>query len=97
MRKFITGLLVGLILASTVSVFADSTQTISAVFGKVKLMVDGKAIDRETLLYNGTTYVPLRAAGEALGKEVTYDNNTSTAYLDPPGTGRTFGGDGVYI
>ena len=32
-------------------------------------------------LYNGTTYVPLRAVGEAMGMDVSYDSATKTAIL----------------
>lgn len=81
MKKLLCGLLAGIIIGTGTSVFAYNTQVIEAVFGKVNLVVNGNAVDKETLLYNGTTYVPLRAAGEALGMAVTYDAQTSTAYI----------------
>lgn len=81
MKKLLCGLLAGIVIGTGTSVFAYNTQTINAIFGKVKLVVDNKPIAQETLLYNGTTYVPLRAAGEALGKVVTYDAENSTAYI----------------
>lgn len=82
MKKFVAGFLCCAILMSGMTVFAEGvTKTIDAVFGQVKLVVDGKAVDKETLLYDGTTYVPLRAAAEALGKEVSYDDASNTAYI----------------
>lgn len=81
MKKFLAGFMSGILIMSSTLVFAETTQTIQAIFGRVKLVVDGKAVDKETLLYNGTTYVPLRAAAEALGKEVNYDVATQTAYI----------------
>lgn len=94
MKKEVKGILIGFVIATlffgTTNVFAATTQSITGVFGKVKLVVAGKAIDQETLLYNGTTYVPIRAAATALNKEVAYDDNTSTAYIDELGTNRTF-------
>jgi len=88
-KKFLAGILCGAMLASCIAVFAETTQTIEAIFGRVKLVVDGKAVAEETLLYNDRTYVPLRAAAEMLGKQVSYDDETQTAYIGatprPPG------------
>lgn len=81
MKKFMSGMLVGLLISTSCIAYAYSEQTINAIFGKVKLVVEGKQVDKETLLYNGTTYVPLRAAGEVLGKSVSYDAETYTAYI----------------
>ena len=37
--------------------------------------------------YDGTTYLPVRAVGEALGKEVNWDGETGTVYIGKvPGT-----------
>lgn len=41
--------------------------------------VSGKAVD--VFSSNGTTYLPLRALSEALGKSVSYDSKTGTAYV----------------
>ena len=41
--------------------------------------VNGKTV--YPLLYNGSTYLPLRAIGNLMGKEVSWDNNTKTAIL----------------
>lgn len=35
----------------------------------------------EVFVYNGTTYLPIRAVGEALGKTVQWDPKTNSAYL----------------
>lgn len=89
MKKFISGLLIGIMLMSSTTIFAETQMSINAIFGKVKLVVNNQVVEQETLVYNGTTYVPLRATAEILDKEVTYDNKTSTAYIDEKGTGRT--------
>lgn len=73
---------------TSTTVFAETQKSINAIFGKVKLVVNNQVVEQETLVYNGTTYVPLRATAEILDKEVTYDNKTSTAYIDELGTGR---------
>lgn len=81
MKKLIAGIMTGIIITTTATAFASTEQTIKAIFGKVKLFVDGTPIQQETLLYNGTTYVPLRSAAEALGKNVNYDAETNSAYI----------------
>lgn len=81
MKKFLAGILAGALLMTSTYAFAETKKSIEAVFGQVKLIVNGKSVDKETLLYNGTTYVPLRAAAEALGMEVGWDGKTNTASL----------------
>ena len=40
----------------------------------------------EPFIYDGTTYLPVRAVGEAIGKSVTSDGATQSVYLgDKPG------------
>jgi hypothetical protein len=81
MKKFCSGLLVGILIMSSIIVFAESIETVQVIFGRVRLVIDGNVLSEETLLYNGTTYIPLRAAAEALGVEVAWDGTTNTASL----------------
>ncbi len=57
---------------SGISVFLDDSKLIPTD-------VNGKAVDVFT--YNGTTYLPLRALSEALGKSVAWNGDTSTVYV----------------
>lgn len=81
MKKFIAGFLTCALLMSGTFVYAETNQNINVWFGRVKLLVNGKSLNQETLLYNGTTYVPLRAAGEIFGQQIGFDSNTKTAYV----------------
>lgn len=81
---------VAVIIALSITVFAeDISKTINAVYMNVKLVVDGIQIEPkdangnyvEPFIYNGTTYLPVRAVGEALGKDVSWDGNTATVYI----------------
>ncbi len=74
-----------LIMASTLA-YAETQKNIEVTFGGVKLVVNGKNVEKETILYNGTTYVPLRDAAEALEKEVSYDESSKTAYIIDKGS-----------
>lgn len=90
LKSFIAGFLAASLISAGTVAFAESSETIQAIFGRVKLVVADKPVEQETMLHNGTTYVPLRAAAEILGKEVAWDGATNTAYIDEKGKGRTF-------
>ena len=64
----------------------DGTREISAAFRDIKIIVDGKQLSTsaEPFIYNGTTYLPVRAVGEAVGKEVDWDKDTKTVTLTTP-------------
>jgi hypothetical protein len=98
MKKKKLALLVGLILIiSTVTAFATGavTKNIDVLYNNIKLVVDGKPIEFgedsagnkiEPFIYNGTTYLPVRAVGEAIGKKVDWDGSNQTVYLgEKPG------------
>ncbi|OXM83000.1 copper amine oxidase N-terminal domain-containing protein [Paenibacillus rigui] len=50
-------------------------------FDAVTIMVNLEKVEANNLLYNGRTYVPLRAVSNILGLKVTYDEATDTAYI----------------
>lgn len=71
-----------LILSSVV--YANSTfvqQTINVVFNKVNISVNGEKVEADNILYNGTTYVPIRSVAEMLSKEVQWNNETKTVEI----------------
>ncbi|MGN0108126.1 MAG: stalk domain-containing protein [Hominilimicola sp.] len=80
-NSFICGMLVmGAI--SAIAVCADDVwQTINVLPNTIKVVVDGKEVQADNFLYNDTTYLPIRAVSEALGKDVQYDTETGTATI----------------
>ncbi len=85
-------LLVALLVAVlAVTVYADAVKRNIEVFYKgITLVVDNQKINLgqdsagqaiEPFIYNGTTYLPVRAVGEALGKDVAWDGATNTVYI----------------
>ncbi|WP_352400148.1 copper amine oxidase N-terminal domain-containing protein [Anaerotignum sp.] len=52
-------------------------------YNSIKVLVDGKELktDKEPFTYDGTTYLPVRAVAEAVGKEVKWDSATKTVTL----------------
>lgn len=84
------GMVLGLLItAMAIPALAAGVKTIEANYMDIKLVVDGvpvtpkdasgKAV--EPFVYEGTTYLPVRAVGEALGKGVKWDGETKTVYI----------------
>lgn len=78
-----------LLVAMAVPALAAGVKTIEANYMDIKLVVDGVPItpkdangkEVEPFVFEGTTYLPVRAVGEALGKDVKWDGETKTVYI----------------
>ena len=83
------GLLVAVLLFSGVAAAASVTKNISVIYRDIKLVIDGREFVPkdvngnivEPFIYNGTTFLPVRAVSQALGWPVTWDGDTSTVYI----------------
>lgn len=80
-KGFICGVATCAVLTGIVSYAAGEWKNIQVLSNDIKVVVEGKQITADNFLYNDTTYLPMRAIGEALGKDVSYDGNTNTAYI----------------
>ncbi len=81
-KGFITGVILT-VLMMNIGVFAYAiTKTIEVAVNSINLMVDGEKVDIDNFIYNGTTYVPMRAVAEMLGKYVNWDDTTKTASIN---------------
>lgn len=90
MKRGFTGFIVGVLVTTMLTGVAYAggvTKTIKAVFNSVNIAVNGQKVSADNILYNGTTYVPLRAVSEALGKDVVWDKGTNTANINDKGGG----------
>jgi len=93
MKQRIQGIIIGLLAAfliSSVTVWAAMySQYIEVTYRDIKLHIDGVLITPrdvsgnivEPFIYNGTTYLPVRAVGEAFGKRVEWEGNSNTVYV----------------
>lgn len=93
MKKFVMGLLIGIMLTLGVTTYAVP-EIQSAIFSDIKLIVNGEQVDSEIVSVVTTdnpnymtNYVPARALSEALGAEVEWDGknkviNVSTKTSD---------------
>lgn len=85
MKKTIKGFVLGLIVATMLmgTVFGVGVrEMIEVAFNSINLTVNEKKVEADNILYKGTTYVPLRAIGEMLGKDVGWNGDTNTASIN---------------
>ncbi|WP_176717350.1 trypsin-like peptidase domain-containing protein [Vulcanibacillus modesticaldus] len=86
MKREIKGFIFGFLFSSLLisnSVLAEGlTKTIQVMFNSINIEVNGQKVAADNILYNGTTYVPLRAISEMLNKDVTWDGSTNTAGIN---------------
>ena len=62
---------------------ATTIRNIQASYMGITIVADGAEVSTEVepFVSDGVTYVPVRAVAEALGKEVTWDEETKTVYI----------------
>ena len=94
-KSFITGVVLSAVVVGGLGVvFAkQATERIDAIYNNIKIVIDGAEyipndglgnVD-EPFIYNGRTYLPLRALANAFGKDVDWDGATATVYLGKKG------------
>ena len=80
-----------LMATSALAATGVTTKMIEAKYMGISIVVDGQTITPkdangnvvEPFTYNDTTYLPVRAVGQALGKPVEWDGTTKTVYIGP--------------
>lgn len=89
MKKFIIGIIVGIIIATTTSAYADSVKQFILTKVSYPLIVKGKVYDSASLPllnFNGNTYVPLKAVGDLLGVTVNWNEKLNRVEIGHPVT-----------
>lgn len=82
-------LVAGIVLSTSPVAFAKAANyNIPVTYNNIKIVVDGKQLttSAEPFIYEGVTYLPVRAVAEAVGKEVYWDGNTNTVTLGKAST-----------
>src|SRR5690606_10327290 len=59
----------------------ESRKEISAYVNPITIKVNGRKVETDNLLYQSTTYVPMRAVAEMLDIEVVYHEPDKTAFF----------------
>lgn len=80
--KIIVCIILFLLLTSGFVVANSLYREIRVLFDYINLEVNGKKVDESNILYDGTTYVPLRKVAEMLNGEVSWDEETRTASIN---------------
>ena len=89
LQGLITGVLVGVLMTSGVVFAKQASEIINVIYDNIKILIDGKEYQPtdangnpvEPFIYNGTTYLPVRAIANAFDKEVDWEAQTSTVTL----------------
>ncbi len=88
LKGLVTGILISSLLFASINA-APIKKSLAVFLNNIQVVVDGVKISPadakgnkvEPFSYEGTIYIPLRSVAEALGKEVTWDQKTYTAYI----------------
>ena len=88
-KGFIAGFLVAILLFGGTAFAATRQEDITVHFRDIRLYVNNtRFIPRdannnvlEPFIYDGSTYLPVRAVGEALGRVVSWDGATNSIYI----------------
>ncbi len=78
LKGYIAGILTAVLLFGTPAVADSIYTTIDVLVNQVKILINGEDTALETFVYEGRTYVPLRAYSELLDKSVSYDDANKT-------------------
>lgn len=90
LKGYLLGFLSAALLFGGVSAFAVNTTTLYDVLTNgITIVVDGQKLNPtdvngnkvEPIIYNGTTYLPVRAVANSIGKPVYWDGPNYTVYL----------------
>jgi hypothetical protein len=85
MKKLILGLVIGMMIGSITTVTAASLGEVTAVFANFIIKVNGqvKQLDRDVtpLVYEGSSYLPVRAMANIVGFDVDYVEESRTIEL----------------
>ncbi|MFC5452882.1 hypothetical protein [Paenibacillus aestuarii] len=75
MKKYIIGGVAGFLMATTLSAHAEEVTSMigKMIQGAFPIQIEGKSLNNPAIVVDGTSYLPVRAFGEATGYEVSFD------------------------
>ncbi|MCL1810374.1 MAG: stalk domain-containing protein [Clostridiales bacterium] len=109
MKHRIQGIVIGFVVASLVfgggALALNGNRNIEVTYRDIKLFVEGTQLTPrdannnivEPFLYNGTVFLPVRAIGQAFGKDVEWAAQTSSVYIGGRTPGAPAGAPDKYL
>ena len=79
MKKFLCGLLVGILLMVSVPAFGAVGQQVTVAINSIKAIVNGQEMTADRFVYKGRTYVQLKELTDMLGGELLWDKENNAA------------------
>ncbi|MEC0265129.1 stalk domain-containing protein [Paenibacillus anseongense] len=74
MRKYIVGAIFGALLMTAFSASAEVSSVIGKVVdGAFSVKINDKSLNNQAVVIEGTSYLPVREIGEALGMDIKFD------------------------
>lgn len=93
-KTLAVGILIGA-LSVSIPALADAVfERIDVMRNQIDVMIDGEKLEADNFVYNNTTYVPIRAVAEGLGRNVVYENGV--AYIEEK-YAASFGGEKIQV
>jgi hypothetical protein len=89
LQGLIAGVIIGSLLAGGAAYAAVTVRYLEAAYSDIKIVIGGQRINPtdvngntvEPFISNGTTYLPVRAVAQALGRTVDWDGSTQTVLI----------------
>jgi len=79
LKTFVAGILCGALIMGIPALANSIKEMIEVTLNTITVKVNGTKVEGDNILYNDTTYVPLRKVAEMLGKNVKWDDATKSA------------------
>lgn len=88
MRKYLIGWIVGVCMAFSVSAYAEEIETLigKTIQGEFPVTVNGQPMGKKSIVVDGSSYLPVRAIGEATGYTVGFDADLGISLTKDGGT-----------
>jgi hypothetical protein len=89
LQGLIAGVIIGALLAGGAAYAAATVRQLEVAYNDIKIVVGGQRFyptdvngkSVEPFIADGTTYMPVRAVAQALGRTVDWDGSTQTVYI----------------